>query len=295
MTKTAAPDMYQQVTDKIVALLESGGAGGGIDWARRASGIPRNFGTRAAYNGINVLLLWATAQELGYKHNYWLTYKQATDMGGQVRKGEKGTLCAFYKMIERTSKNGDGDDSEQVPVISPFWLFNLDQIDGLAVPSGEIAWSEYAQIEAAENVLAKSGAVIHEGGTKASYSPSRDVISVPDRTQFKSVTDFYSVALHELTHWTGAKTRLAREFDTRFGSEAYAFEELVAEIGSAFLNAELGIIATSLPNHACYLASWLKVLRNDKRAIFTAASQASKAHRFILDLVNGPAITQQAA
>lgn len=145
--------------------------------------------------------------------------------------------------------------------------------------------NEFQQIEAAEAVLIHSGAIIREAGEKAFYRPSTDEIYLPERTRFASEIEFYSVAVHELTHWTGAKHRLARDFAERFGTEAYAFEELIAELGSAFLNAELGFSGAMLPNHAGYIDSWLKMLKNEKRAIFTAASQASKAHRYIMDLV----------
>jgi antirestriction protein ArdC len=171
--------------------------------------------------------------------------------------------------------------------MSPFWLFNLDQIDGIGKPQPAAQLDKFQQIEAAEKVLTRSGAVIREEGERALYRPSTDEIHMPERGRFSSEIEFYSVALHELTHWTGAGHRLARDFSGRFGTQAYAFEELVAELGSAFLNADLGFSAATIPNHAGYIEAWLKVLKNDKRAIFTAASQASKAHRYIMDLVEG--------
>ena len=193
---------------------------------------------------------------------------------------------------------GDGDsakESESVRVMSSFWLFNLDQIDGIDKPQTAAQRSEFQQIDAAEAVLIHSRAVIREEGEKAFYRSSTDEIYLPQRARFASMIEFYSVAQHELTHWTGAKHRLARDFADHFGTEAYAFEELIAELGSAFLNAELGFSATTIPNHAGYIDSWLKVLKNDKRAIFTAASQASKAHRYIVDLVESNQNKQHAA
>jgi antirestriction protein ArdC len=291
--KTTAPkkDMYAQVTDEIIVLLESGTTSttSQITWAKTGNSLPCNHKTGMPYQGVNVLLLWAAAMKNGYSTDRWLTYKQAADMGGQVRKGEKSVACVFFKAIEREAKNAKTDETETetVRIISLFWLFNLDQIDGIDKPQTAAQLSEFQQIEAAEDVLKRSGAIIREEGDKAFYRPSTDEIYMPERTRFASEMEFYSVALHELTHWTGAKHRLARDFVFRFGTDAYAFEELIAELGSAFLNADLGFSASMIPNHAGYIQSWLKVLKNDRRAIFTAAAQASKAHRYIMDLVEG--------
>lgn len=296
ITTTPKKDMYAQITDAIIAVLESGKTNS-LTWTRTGNGLPCNHKTGAVYQGVNVLLLWAAAMTHGYSSNRWLTYKQAADMGGQVRKGENSVACVFFKTIEREAKNkGDSTDmAESMRVISPFWLFNLDQIDGIDKPRAAAQLSEFQLIETAENVLIHSGAVIREEGQKAFYRPSTDEIYLPERTRFTSEIEFYNVALHELTHWSGAKHRLARDFGARFGTESYAFEELIAERGSAFLNAELGFSATTIPNHASYIDSWLKVLKNDKRAIFTAAHQASKAHRYIMELVKRNPSEQNAA
>lgn len=284
-------DIYQQVTDSIVSLIEAGKLGNGISWAQdSAKGMPINLKTKAAYRGINTLILWSAARANGYASNSWLTYKQATDLGGQIRKGEKGELCVFFKMLEIADKKTE--EERQVPMASPFWLFNLNQIDGIEGAVSQIARSEWEQNESAEHILKSSGAKITEQGQKAFYRPSTDEITMPERGRFASGKDFYSVALHELTHWTGAKHRLNRDFSGRFGSQAYAFEELVAELGAAFLNAEQGFAGSMIPDHAQYIDSWLKLLKSDKRAIFTAASQASKAHSFIMSLVK---VEQQAA
>ncbi len=274
-------DLYQQITDSIIAAIEANATGEGITWTQDAAGgMPINHKTRAAYRGINTLILWSAARANGYSSNAWLTYKQAAELGGQVRKGEKGELCVYFKMLEILDK--ETEEEKEIPMASPFWVFNLDQIDGIERPAAATVRTEWEQVEAAEAILKASGAKINETGQKAFYRPSTDEITMPERARFASAKDFYSVALHELTHWTGAKHRLNRDFSGRFGSEAYAFEELVAELGSAFLNAETGFIASQIPNHASYIDSWLKVLKNDKRAIFTAASQASKAHGYIM-------------
>ncbi|SHL70923.1 Antirestriction protein ArdC [Nitrosospira sp. Nsp11] len=295
-TSTSKKDMYAQVTDEIIAMLESGKTSR-LTWTRSGDGLPRNHKTGTASQGVNVLLLWAAAATGGYSGDRWLTYKQATDMGGQVRKGEKSVTCVFFKTLERGSEN-EADCTEKansVRMIKPFWLFNLDQIDGIDKPQATAQLNEFQQIDAAESVLRHSGAVIREQGEKAFYRPSTDEIYLPERNRFSSENEFYSVALHELTHWTGAKHRLARDIGSRFGTESYAFEELIAELGSAFLNAGLGFAASTIPNHAGYIESWLKVLKSDKRAIFTAASQASKAHRYIMDLAGGNQCEQRAA
>lgn len=288
MNATVRKDLYAQVTESIVAMMEEGMTRH-IQWVRSGHGLPCNHQTGLPYQGVNVLLLWAEAMRRGYVANCWLTYKQAAGMGGQVRKGEKSVPCIFFGTVERESKNPGEDKAatESVRIIRPFWLFNLDQIDGIEAPQSIPLLDEFRQIEAVEHVLTRSGAVIREAGDQAFYRRSTDEIHLPQRTRFASEIEFYSVALHELTHWTGAGHRLARDFSGRFGSEAYAFEELVAELGSAFLNAELGFSAATIPNHAGYIESWLKMLKNDPRAIFTAASAASKAHRYIMDRVEG--------
>ena len=280
-------DVYQQVTDSIIGIIEAGKLGNGISWAQEAAkGMPINFKTKAGYNGINILLLWSAAREAGYISNQWLTYKQAAEMRGSVRRGEKGVLCVFFKMLEIKGKEAveTNEEGKHIPMASPFWLFNIDQIDGIDRPAVTAPRSEYQQIESAEHVLRASRAAIKEEGQKAFYRPSTDEIYLPERTRFAAIKEFYSVAMHELTHWSGAKTRLGRDFAGRFGSEAYAFEELIAELGSAFLNADLGFVGSTIPDHAQYINSWLKILKGDKRAIFTAASQAGKAHGFIMNL-----------
>lgn len=294
MKTTAKKDLYAQVTDSIIAMMEEGETSR-IQWARTGQGIPCNYKTGASYRGVNVLLLWIEAMVRGYSTDRWLTYKQAAEMGGQVRKGEKSVQCVFFGTFEREARNKDiGEAAETFRVIRPFWLFNLDQIDGIEAPTTTRKLDSFRQIEAAEDVLNRSGAVIREAGDMAFYQHSTDEIHLPERHRFESEIEFYSVALHELAHWTGAGHRLARDFSGKFGTQAYAFEELVAELGSAFLNVGLGFSAATIPNHAGYIESWLKVLKNDKRAIFTAASAASQAHRFIMDLVERVEGTEKA-
>ncbi len=284
-------DIKQAITDKIIALLEKGNCSSSAPWAQAAGkGMPCNAVTGAAYRGVNVLILWSEAVERGYTSNIWMTFKQAQALGGQVRKGEKAVLCAFFDKVKKSAKNAaekseaeGGEDS--FFLCKPFWLFNLAQVENLpadltAVPVA--ATPDFNPIAEAEQILRASGASIAHGFDGAFYSPSKDQICLPERERFTSEVRYYATAMHELSHWTGHENRLARDFSGRFGSEAYAFEELVAELGSAFLAGHIGFVDTTIENHAAYLQSWLKVLKSDKTAIFTAASAASKATDFVL-------------
>jgi antirestriction protein ArdC len=276
-------DISQAITDKIIALLERGTTKTGPRWTgSTAAGLPINARTGEAYHGINVLLLWAEMAVKGYASSRWLTYNQAAGLGGQVRKGEKSVMCVYYQTVE---KNGDGqdDDGEKYFMAKAFWLFNLAQIDGLPADLTTSATVEdFNAVEAAEQILIKSKALIDYGFDKAFYASSQDKICLPQRERFATPEIFYATALHELTHWTGHDSRLNRQFGQRFGDDAYAFEELVAELGAAFTVGQLGMVDATIEAHADYVQSWVRVLKSDKRAIFTAASQAAKAADFIL-------------
>ena len=278
-------DIHQTITNQIIEAMEQARGTGRRLWDSQPS-LPLNLTTGKPYQGINTLILWAAGLQHAYTSPYWLTYKQAADKGGQVRKGEHGTLCVFYKPWESTETNRETGETETVKgaVLKSFRVFNLNQIDGIEAPAQE-SRALFQAIEEAERILQASPAPIHIGGTRAYYVPSRDVIYLPPREDFVTAEAFYSVALHEMTHSTGHASRLARDFSGRFGTEAYAFEELIAEMGSAFLNADLWIIGSTLQDHADYLAHWVKILREDKKAILTAAAQASKAHAFIRGLL----------
>jgi len=212
-----------------------------------------------------------------------LTFNQAKELGGSVQKGQKGTQCVFWGSREIEEENDNGEtEARKASFAKAFYVFNLDQIDGIEAPATAPAGNVWDAHAAAEALIQASGARILEGGTMACYAPLKDEIRMPDRDRFQNAENYYAVALHELTHWTGHATRCARDLKSRFGDEAYAMEELVAELGAAFLSAETGI-AGQLENHACYIKSWLKALRRDPRAIITAASKASQAARFLLD------------
>lgn len=276
-------DIYQTVTDSIISALETGVKPWSCPWQRvpGMSGLPSNYATGAAYSGMNIMLLWYSASEQGFSDSRWMTYKQAKAEGGQVRKGEHGTTAIFYATLE---KENDAGEVEHIPMLKTFTVFNVQQIDGLALTTETVSpEATFDPLPQAENLLRKSGANIIEKGQNAFFIPSTDEIHLPERYLFAYAANFYATGLHELVHWSGGKSRLNREMKGKFGSEGYAFEELIAELGSAFLMADLGIVGAV--QHESYIASWLKALRNDKRYIFKAASSASKAHRSLMDKI----------
>ncbi|MGF1871982.1 ArdC family protein [Photobacterium indicum] len=279
-----AKDMYQVVTDRIIQSLENGVKPWVCPWDRtqECTMLPMNFKTKNQYSGVNILLLWSEIVEKGYSSPYWLTYKQAAELGGNVSKGQKGTAIIFYKMLE---KEDDKGKKETIPMLKSFTVFNLDQIENIEKPPVTVredrtVQGEFVTLDYVEAAITKTGATINHVGVKAFYSPSFDTITLPTRDRFASSNDYYATAWHELVHLTGHSSRLNRDLKNSFGSKDYAFEELVAELGSAFCCADLGIFGNV--QHEDYIAGWLKKLNDDKRFIFKAASLASKAHAFLL-------------
>ena len=289
MTK---PNAYEVITAQIVEAIEAGALTFAMPWNSkgRASGLPFNASTGNAYNGINILRLWVGESANGFSTNAWASYKQWQAKGCQVRKGEKGTPIVFFKPLEIERKGADGDpEKATIPLIRLSTVFNADQVEGYASPAAsETEEDKTARLKAADLFVGNAGADIRHGGDAAFYRPSADYIQMPNRSQFvgtdtsTATESYYSTLLHELTHWTGNKRRLDRlEFKNSFGSEGYAFEELVAELGAAFLCQSLGVTVTPRQDHAAYIQSWLKVLKNDSRAIFKAAAQAQKAADYL--------------
>ena len=279
-TKT---DIYQTVTDSIISALEAGVKPWSCPWQRvpGMSGLPSNYATGAAYSGVNIMLLWSSASEQGFSDSRWMTYKQAQAEGGQVRKGEHGTTAIFYTTLEKENDDGETD---YIPMLKTFTVFNVEQIDGLPLSDEAVFPAEtFEPLPQVEALFRNSGATIIEKGQNAFFAPSTDEIRLPERCLFTDAANFYATGLHELVHWSGAESRLNREMKGKFGSEGYAFEELIAELGSAFLTADLGIAGEV--QHESYIASWLKALKNDKRYIFKAPSAASKAHRYLMDKI----------
>ena len=290
MAETPRHTVYREVTDRIIRDLEAGRVPWAQPWGRAdvatPLGLPRNAATGKTYSRINILILWGAAIADQRDSQTWLTFRQARALGGSVRKGERGTTVVyadrFIPKAERARAEAAGDDPAAVPFLKRYTVFNVAQCDGLpeAAYAPAAPLPERAAIPHAEALIAATGADIRIGGARACYVPALDCIQVPPQPAFFEQINYYRTCFHELGHWTGHATRLARDFAGRFGSQAYAREELVAEMASAFVCATLSIVPTV--RHADYIAAWLDVLKADERAIFHAASHASKAADFIL-------------
>lgn len=290
MTSTETKsDIYQDITDRIIAAIESGAGDFTMPWHRDAARtIPKNIASKNSYRGINILALWIAQTTRDYQSNLWGTYRQWQDHGAQVRRGEKATPVVFYKDVRREETSATGEiEVKRLLVAKASYVFNADQVEGYsALPSPALIDSTEL-LQAVEQLVRSTQANIEHGGDRALYRLDTDTIHLPPRERFfatatSSATDaYYSTLLHELTHWTGAACRLNRDLANRFGSEAYAMEELIAELGAAFLCADLGISVQPRPDHAAYVSNWLAVLQSDKRAVFTAASQSSRAVDFL--------------
>ena len=292
MQRTEKQDVHTRITNQIVSHLEKGvrpwvrpwnaeHAAGRITRPLRHNGKP--------YSGINVLSLWASAMAQNFAAPVWMTFKQASELEAHIRKGEKGSLVVYADSIKRKEtdeKTGDEIDWE-IPFLKGYTVFNVEQIEGLPevyYAKAEPTLDPVTRIERAEKLFAGLGATIRHGGNRAFYSNAADVIQMPPFESFQDANSYYVTLAHECTHWTGSKTRLDRDFGGhRFGSEGYAVEELVAELGAAFLCADLELSLEPREDHASYIAAWLKVLAADNRAVFTAAAHAQRAAEFISD------------
>ncbi len=271
-------DLHQQITDRIITALETASANDWrCPWHRTGGGLPTNAKTGRPYRGINILSLWATDQVSGYGDARWATYKQWTEMGAQVRRGEKSALVVFYKDYQATDDDGD---PEKRFVARASFAFNAAQVDG-APAADAIPTVGFEPIDVAESLVTATGARIAHGGDVAAYIPSQDQIRMPPRDRFADADGYYSTIFHELGHWTGHRDRLDRDLTGRFRSQSYAAEELVAELTSAFVTAGLGLASEPHQQTSSYIAGWLKLLSDDKWALFTAAAAASKAADYL--------------
>jgi antirestriction protein ArdC len=266
--------IYQQVTDKIIAELESGNL---PSWVKNWSGdisADHNVITRKQYHGINTIILGMS----GFKAPQWGTYKQWLSLGAQVTKGSKGTHIIYYSPVERGSKVTEaGEVKEYSYILKSYTVFNAEQVTGWEAPA--IEPKSFNAVASIEELTNKSGVKLQFGGDRAYYSPSLDFVAMPNKSQFNSEAGYYATLLHELSHWSGHESRLNRDLSGRFGNEAYAAEELIAELSAAFLCARFGIAGEL--RHSSYIASWLKVLKSDNKAIFKAAALAQKAADYL--------------
>lgn len=295
-------DIYERITNRIVADLEQGVRSWVKPWnaehmAGRITRPLRWNGT--PYSGINIIMLWAESVAKGYSAPLWMTYRQAQELGGQVRKGEQGSLVVYASRFIKTETNADtGDETErEIPFLKGYTVFNTEQIDGLPAhycARVEPVLDNVQRSAQADAFFANTGASVRHGGNRAVYTVQLDYVQMPPFESFRNNESYYATLGHEVTHWTRHPSRLDRDFGRkRFGDEGYAMEELVAELGAAFLCADLGLAPEPREDHAAYISSWLKVLKNDKRAIFTAASHAQRA----VDYLNGlqPTSSQETA
>ena len=285
-------DIHEQITNRIIEAIEKGVGTFKLPWHRPAGSItrPTNIQSKKAYRGINVVTLWVEAQLRGFGAPVWGTYKQFQEAGCQVRKGEKASMIVFYKEIEfeRDVADGNADDERTTSawLARGYHVFNAEQCDGYQLPDAP----PVALIERNERVdgfMRATGIDVRWGGTSAYYRPSEDYIQMPDAGLFtgsdtSSATEaMYATLLHEATHATGHKSRLDRNFAGRFGTQERSAEELVAELGSAFLCADLCVTPHLRDDHAHYLGHWLEIMKGDKKAIFTAAAAANRAVEYL--------------
>jgi antirestriction protein ArdC len=292
---------YETITASIVEAIEAGAGPYKMPWHTVAgvANSPINLISRKAYRGINTLVLGSAAMSKGYHSGEWATYKQWQERGAQVRKGEKSTPVVFWKFFDQGRKPGEATEGDpggsekkavSIPMARLYSVFNAAQTDGYVAPPEPVINRE-ARIADCEAFVQALGASVQHGGNRAFYSPAADTVTMPPFERFIDSTAYYSVLAHELTHWTGP--RLERNLTGRFGSESYAVEELVAELGAAFTCARLGIATEPRRDHAPYIASWLRVLKGDSRAIFTAASQAQRACDWMADRASGTAASPE--
>lgn len=287
---TSRFDIHQLITDQIVSAIEAGAGEFKLPWHRSGTDLlyPRNVASRIAYRGVNILTLWLTAETKGFRSGVWGTFNQWTSLGATIRKGEKAAYVVFFKEINVAVDDGEENGSKRLFArATP--VFAAEQVDGYETNTVVCkAGSEFNQSFEIDAFVGRTKATIYHGGDLAYYQPSTDSIHLPFQKDFlPSVTssveeNYYSTLFHELVHFSGTKNRCDRNLTGRFGSDSYAMEELIAELGAAFLCGHFQISATPRVDHAQYLAHWLSVLKSDKRAIFAAASKASQAVEFLV-------------
>jgi antirestriction protein ArdC len=293
-------DVYRKVTDAIIHAIENGNVGTWrMPWhtSGRYAFSPINVVSKKAYRGINTLCLWAAAQAKGYESGEWGTYKQFQERGAQVQRGEKSTTVCFWKWSNTTTETQDGEETKngsRLLFTKGYSVFNAAQVDGYT-PKAEPEVPMPDRIERAEQFFRTIGADLRHGGNRAFYSVDGDYIQMPPFGAFTENVSFYSTLAHEHTHWTAKDNRCDRVLGKRFGDMAYAAEELVAELGAAFVLAQLGLSTQPREDHSQYIDNWLKVLKADSKAIFTAASKAQQATDWLVARAGDSARTAEVA
>lgn len=286
-------DIYTRITSEIVQSLERGVKPWTQPWnaAHAAGPVSRPLRYNGqSYSGINVLTLWAASMERHYAAPIWMTFRQAKELGGHVRKGEKGAPVVYANTLVKTETDErTGDEEERtIPFMKGYTVFNVEQIDGLPdhyYAAAQDGHNPDERIAHAEDFFRQTRAEIRHGGDSAYYTLTDDRIQMPLFESFRNAESYYATLAHEMVHWTRHESRLDRDFGRkRFGDAGYAREELVAELGAAFLCADLGIKLEDRDDHAAYIGSWLKVLQDDKRAIFAAAAHAQRAADYLQGL-----------
>lgn len=284
---TEKQDVYAKVTAQIVAAIETGTGNWRMPWhtSGKFAFSPINVASKKPYRGINTLCLWAAAQAKGYERGEWATYQQWLDRGAQVRKGEKATTVVFWKFADSRSESEDDAPASGSRLLFTrgYSVFNAAQVDGYT-PKLDADMPIEQRIELADAFFSGIEARVAHQGNRAFYSPMDDSITLPPFTAFFTPMDYYSTRAHETGHWTSKESRCNRELGKRFGDNAYSMEELIAELAAAFVCAHLGLSSEPRPDHAQYIQSWLRVLKADKRAIFTAASKAQQAADFMIQM-----------
>jgi len=280
MQAGARADVYARITAEIIAAIEQGAGEWRAPWFHNGTGAarPANVASGRRYRGINTVALWVAAMASGYTDGVWGTYRQWQGAGAQVRKGERAATVVLWKQVSASAPTDDNDDEATYRKMfaRAFSVFNVAQVDGYEPPPIE-ALSESERLAHAEAFIANLGIKTVFGGPDACYRPSIDTVCMPAFEHFRDAASFYGVWLHENGHASGAKHRLDRDLSGRFGSAAYAAEECCVEILSGLILADLGIAHHPRPDHAAYISSWIKVLKDDSRAIFAAASKAQQA------------------
>ena len=286
-------DLYADVTNTIIAALEAGTRPWMKPWTITADVSRPLRGNGVAYRGINILNLWLSGAARGFASPYWLTFRQAIEIGAHVKKGETSTLVVYAKTFTKTEETEAGETKERaIPFLKGYAVFNAEQIKGLPAlyyPQPAPADDDSIKIERAETFFAATGAVIKHVGNQPLYTHGEDMVLYPPITAFDCPLSYYETIAHEVTHWTGAKHRLDRVTDMRRNISGRAFEELIAELGAAFLCADLGLAAKPREENASYIAHWLAALKNDKRFIFAAAAKAQQAADYLHGLQPGAA------